>query len=58
MKSVKARALVMTLVGFGILIYNAVAYLTGDFRALPFLTIFGLIAVVVGLKQLRNPNAH
>lgn len=50
----KTRGLVMAIVGFVILIYNAVAYITGVFHGLPALTIFGLISVAVGLKMWRS----
>lgn len=50
----KTRGLVMAIVGFVILIYNAVAYITGIFDGLPAMTIFGLISVAVGLKMWRS----
>ncbi|MDK9711551.1 hypothetical protein [Acidaminobacter sp.] len=50
----KTRGLVMALVGFSILIYNSIAYITGIFHGLPALTIFGLISVAVGLKMWRS----
>lgn len=48
----------MILIGFGILAYHAVGYITGDFRALPSLIIFGLISLALGIKLWRNPDAH
>lgn len=50
----KTRGLVMAIVGAAILIYNAVAYITGIFHGLPALTIFGLISVAVGFKMWRS----
>jgi len=50
----KTRGLVMAIVGVAILIYNAVAYITGSFHGLPALTIFDLISVAVGFKMWRS----
>lgn len=50
----KIKGYIMAIIGFILLLYNALSYLLGWESRNPAFTVLGLIFVVVGLKRIRN----